>query len=48
MVAPIEQIRAGDFETVLMPGERFGGHTFAEWKSVAVGDGVVSAEWLEV
>lgn len=35
-------------ELILVPGESFGGHSFAEWLAVAKGPGVVNADWLDV
>jgi hypothetical protein len=36
------------FETIIKPGESFGGHDHDEWRAVAIAKGFVSADWLKV
>ena len=35
-------------EVLLKAGEDFGGHPYEAWQAIAAGEGLVSADWLEV
>lgn len=40
--------KACEVEVSLLPGEKFGGRTYDEWRKVAIGPGCIDADWLDV
>ena len=42
------QAKTDELEYLLLPGDVFGGHDYAEWLTVARSTGRVSCTWLDV